>query len=194
MSNYYYEELDDNELVKIISQSNSHDHRAFEALVYRHEPMAFRICLRILGQESDANDVLQEVFLRMYRHLDKFEGKSSFKTWLMTIVRNECFSFISRNRKDREIGFEESEELETHDDQQLAPVENQAIARDLIVKTFSVLGHVDREIIAFRFIAELSLEEISETLSLSLSATKMRLYRAVERFNSAARKNQEGEG
>ncbi len=157
---------------------------AFEALVRRHEPLVFEACIRYLGNEQDAQEVSQDIFMRVFHGLGKFEGRASFRSWLFRIARNEC---ASRYRRWKQW------------DERRAAIRNQLIDDGLtsvpapafhegwtgpVGETLSRLSEQDREILILRHIAELALQEIADTLDIGLSATKMRLYRAEERFRT----------
>ena len=127
---------------------------------------------------------MQEVFVKVFRKLNAFEGRSSFSTWLFTITRNECLTAISKRAS-----------LPTHAadtfDEELVP-SGEALPTDrleqadLLEKTLARLKPEDREVLVARFVSGLRIEEVADVLDLSLSAAKMRLYRAMERFRAAA--------
>lgn len=148
--------------------------RAYEALMKRHESLLYRICLRILGNSDDAYDVVQEVMIKAFNALPRFEGRSSFKTWLIQIARNTCFTLQSKLKRNRE--FKEMLENETQEDASDS-LKTDAFDVDSIL---SDLNEKDREILVMRFIAELQFDEIAEVCDISLSAAKMRVYRATE--------------
>ena len=84
----------------LIRQARSGDVAAREELFRRHFNMAYRVAFRQLGQEQDAQDAVQDAFVKALRHLDDFDGRSGFKTWLMRIVTNAAFD-LGRRRKRR---------------------------------------------------------------------------------------------
>ena len=86
-------ELDDNVLVE---QARNGDRRAFSVLVRRHQTVVYRSCYRILGDREDAKDASQEAFIRAYRKLDTFKGRSAFKTWLLRVAMNVSLNERSR--------------------------------------------------------------------------------------------------
>jgi RNA polymerase sigma-70 factor (ECF subfamily) len=90
--------LDDTILVK---QTRNGDRRAFSELAQRHQAAVYRSCYRILGDVEDAEDATQEAFIRAYRKLDTFRGRSTFKTWLVRVAMNVSLNErTSRRRKD----------------------------------------------------------------------------------------------
>jgi RNA polymerase sigma-70 factor (ECF subfamily) len=147
---------------------------AFEALMKRHEQLLYRVCYRFLGNPDDASDVSQEVMVKVFGYLPKFEGRSMFKTWLMQIARNTCFTMQAKLKRQRE--FKDMLEKETQDEPQ-----DRIITEAMDVETIlSTLNSQDREVLIMRFIAELQFDEIAEVCDISLSAAKMRVYRATE--------------
>ncbi|MGB5707008.1 MAG: sigma-70 family RNA polymerase sigma factor [Arenicellales bacterium] len=160
---------------------------AYEELMLRHERIMFQVCQRLLDRPEDAAEVVQEVMLKVYHHLVSFEGRSKFKTWLMQIVRRECFTYYKKNKQiNRHTSVDEFSGIENlhtglassdHD-----KTDNQIRASQIL----AAIDFDDRQILTLRFIADLDLAEISEVLDLKLSATKMRLYRALDRARSIA--------
>ena len=151
--------------------------RAFETLMRKYERLLFRVCFRILGNQHDADDTCQDVMVKAFHGLSKFEGRSSFKTWLLTIAHNCCYSAIAKHKRNRDLftfldaaenTIEASSELSTD-------------ALD-VEKLLLKLSPQDREVLTLRYMADLKLEEIAEVCGLKLSATKMRIYRATEQL------------
>ena len=90
-----------------IARARDGDHEAFRVLVERYQGRAYRLALRVLRDEEAAKDVVQEGFLKVYRSLDRFEGRSSFYTWLYRLVMNLCIDFKRRDRSGRMVEFRE---------------------------------------------------------------------------------------
>jgi RNA polymerase sigma-70 factor (ECF subfamily) len=147
---------------------------AYEALMKRHEKLLHRVCYRLLGNEEDAYDISQEVMVKVFGYLPRFEGRSTFKTWLMQIARNTCFTMQAKLKRQRE--FKDMLEKETENQ----PVDRIITEKMDIESILSTLNKQDREVLILRYIAELQFDEIAETCEISLSAAKMRVYRATE--------------
>ena len=151
---------------------------AFEALMRRHEKLLYSVCYRIVGNRADADDVSQDIMVKVFNTLPRFEGRSSFKTWLMKVATNTCYTHISRAKRRREIteqwveerGGDQTTHLST------AAYDVERILGDVPAAT--------REVLTLRYVADLSLKEIAEALDISLSAAKMRLYRATEELSA----------
>lgn len=174
-----YKSLTDECLVARACEELPYRTGAYEELMQRHERLMFGVCLRLLGNRQDAEDITQDVMLKVFAKLDSFEGRSSFKTWLVRVTRNACMDWL----KKKAISRQYTEALANEPQQQTTVEyeENRAIG------LLKELSPTDREILTLRFVADLSLVEISETTDLSLSATKMRLYRAIERLRELAK-------
>ena len=147
---------------------------AFEQLMKRHEGLLYRVCYRLLGNPDDANDVCQEVMVKVFGYLPKFEGRSMFKTWLMQIARNTSFTMHAKLKRRREL--HDMLERETEDE----PTDRMRTDAMDVESILSTLKEQDREVLIMRFIAELQFYEIAEVCDISLSAAKMRVYRATE--------------
>lgn len=155
---------------------------AYEALVRRHQSNLFRFCRRILRDADRAEDATQETLIRVYHALSDFEGRSDFKTWLFTIARNVCVTRMKRSAMESQL--RESYERDQH----LAPSAEQSNGCTPDVdELLAGMPAEDREILSLRFVAGLSLQEIADSYTLTLSAAKMRLYRAVEQLRALVR-------
>ena len=156
---------------------------AFNVLLGRHREWILKHCAFRLGNHHDAQDVTQQVMLRAWQAIDRFEGRSAFRTWLYTIAENQCRSFAVKRMR-----YVQSEHIESLIDLYLEDAStgvaeryacNQAVAAAL-----ENVNNKAREVLLLRFFQEQALEEIATTLAISLSAAKMRLYRSIEQFRS----------
>src|SRR5437870_11512574 len=111
MASVFREESDST----LVAATKNGESQAFEFLVKRHEAKTFSVAFRITRNREDAQDVVQQSFHKAFMHLDRFQGKSSFSTWLTRIVINEGLMCLRRNRSRREVSLgdaeSESEEL-----------------------------------------------------------------------------------
>lgn len=180
------EDLEDDALIERCRAEIPHQTVAFHELVRRYEGMVYHTCLRMLGSVEEAEETCQDAFLRVFQKLHQFEGRSSFKTWLFRVVYNFCMTrrrkLAIRRERGTEIHAEIVRESETQDEEAEA---NETELSETVHRAIDRLKPDDKEIIQLRFISDLSLEEIAEILGLGLSATKMRLYRAMDRFKNA---------
>jgi RNA polymerase sigma-70 factor (ECF subfamily) len=178
-SRYDPRELSDEELVARANVELLHVTRAYEELMRRYQRTLFNVCARYLGSERDADDVCQEVMLKVLYGLKNFEGKSKFKTWLYSITYNECITQYRKERRKRRL----------LDALSLDPQEEAVEERPVKAEGSSGLDRwlvhvnpIDREILVLRFVAELEFQEIADIMHMGLSATKMRYKRALDRL------------
>jgi RNA polymerase sigma-70 factor (ECF subfamily) len=90
-----------------VAQARKGDDRAFAELVKRYEAKIFRLAQHITQNREDAEDVLQETFLRAYEHLDQFQGNSKFYTWIVRIAVNQALMKLRRRRTDKSVSLDE---------------------------------------------------------------------------------------
>jgi RNA polymerase sigma-70 factor, ECF subfamily len=178
-SRYDPRELSDEELVARANVELLHITRAYEELMRRYQRTLFNVCARYLGSERDADDVCQEVMLKVLYGLKNFEGKSKFKTWLYSITYNECITqYRKERRKRRLLDALSLDPLEEAVEEPPVKTENSAGLDRWLVH----VNPIDREILVLRFVAELEFQEIADIMHMGLSATKMRYKRALDRL------------
>lgn len=149
---------------------------AYEELVRKYEPTVLNTCRYLLSDLEDSEETSQDVFIRVFNHIKRFNQKSTFRTWLYRIVRNCCYTRMKQQEKHNILKkeFLLNSDYEVHQSDKDDPMSSK------MVEALGKLSPEDREIITLRFISELSLKEISETMEIQLSATKMRLYRSID--------------
>jgi len=172
-----------------VERARSGDSDAFRLLVEQHSRAVFRLAFRMTGNEQDAEDVVQETFLRAYRQLDKYEARSSFSTWLYRIASNYSLDLI-RMRKRHEEKRERGSKAEERDILQTIPVNapgpdriahsNQVQAR--VNEALNELSDQERTAFVLRHFEGLSIDEIGETLGTGTNATKHSIFRAVQKL------------
>ena len=160
---------------------------AFSVLADRYREAVVRRCRYRLGNLDDAQDVAQEVLLRAYRGLDRFQGQASFRTWLSAIVENECATFAVR--RGRHVLTDHLRSLiELHEAQGRSASSPDPALAGSVRKALAAVGEPGRQVLYLRFYQERSLAEIAEVLEISLSAAKMRLYRGLEQLRVCYRR------
>lgn len=172
-------ELTDEELVTRAHQELFHVTRAYEELMRRYQRTLFNVCARYLGNERDADDVCQEVMLKVLYGLKNFEGKSKFKTWLYSITYNECITQYRKERRKRRLIDALSLEPQEEASEEKSPKVEDKAGLD---RWLEHVNPIDREILILRFVAELEFQEIADIMHMGLSATKMRYKRALDRM------------
>lgn len=143
---------------------------AFEELFRKYQSRLFSICRHFLGNESDAEDAVQDAFLSIYYGLKRFRGDSSFYTWAYGITVRSC---VSHRRKHRRVTEQLGEMAECADDRGTADIE-----RIVIRQAVSKLPDQHRMVLILKYYEQLSMEEMSPILGCSADQIKMRLHRA----------------
>jgi RNA polymerase sigma-70 factor (ECF subfamily) len=162
------------------------DVSAYDTLVRKYERQLFRIAQHITQNREDAEDVMQDAFLKAYEKLDQFQGNSKFYTWLVRIAVNESLMRLRKRRTGKMVSIDEDIETEEgsvpRDLADWAPDPeqnyNQAELAEILRKTIQGLPQGFRIVFVLRDVEGLSTEETAETLGLSIPAVKSRLLRA----------------
>jgi RNA polymerase sigma-70 factor, ECF subfamily len=175
--------MDDAELV---SQVRAGEQSAFAELIRRHHAWVIGLCAAALGDKSAADDAAQEVFLKAYQSLPKFQGGSSFSTWLHRIAANHCLDLLRRRSRRPTESWDELLEKEGDNIHRLlaaAPdAERSREDAELVTRVLDRLSPEYRLILTLREIQGLSYEEIAAAMGCSLDSVKARLQRARKDF------------
>lgn len=155
------------------------DGPAFVALLERHRRRVWRICFRLMGNEHDAGDAAQEVFVRLFLKRGEFRGRSRFTTWLHGIAVRTCLTMRrgqTRREKREAAGAAEIDRQQTR-------AETAAVNLSLdLARMLDTLDEEDRALVILKYAEEYSYEDLSEMFGLSESACKMRISRAREKL------------
>jgi RNA polymerase sigma-70 factor, ECF subfamily len=165
----------DEEIINLVAHG---DTEAFGILVRRYEDFVFTLARGIVGSEEQAKDISQEVFLRAYRALRRFEKKSCFKTWLYRIAYNTSLSHLKKMPNNMESIEDSIREIESHDS---GPHPAKYLLRKLINKLNPEL----KAVIIFHYYDDLKYEEIAEILDCPIGTVKVRLFRAKHELKKA---------
>jgi RNA polymerase sigma-70 factor, ECF subfamily len=154
------------------------DGAAFTMLVDRHSPACLRFARRMLGSHEDAEDAAQEAFVRAHRALARYDGRTSFRTWLMSILVNRCrTALLQRHRRTRRVVLDDAAL-----DQAPAVEGSDRDLRDSIERALAQLEAGQREAFLLKHVEQLTYEEMAEATGLGVSALKMRVQRACDRL------------
>jgi len=170
----------------LVDAARNGDIGAFEQLVRRYDRNVFRIAQHITQNREDAEDVVQDAFLKAFQNLGQFQGQSKFYTWLVRIAVNEALMRLRRRRPERTVSLDE--DVKTEEDSIPREVADwspnpeqlysQAELKDILSKTIQGLSPGFRTVFVLRDVEALSTEETAEALNLSIPAVKSRLLRA----------------
>lgn len=174
------EDAEDIRLMGLVSAGQSD---AFEQLVERHQRLVVGTVARMLGNNSDAEDIAQQVFVRVWKNTSRYVPRARFTTWLLTITRNLVFNELRRRSRHSQVPLQtevDEEERPLKDERTLAP-DASLLEQELqqaIEAAIASLPETQRMAVVLRRYEQLSYEEIAEILEQSVSAVKSLLFRA----------------
>jgi RNA polymerase sigma-70 factor (ECF subfamily) len=164
----------------LVVRARAEDTEAFEALVRKYQGWVFTLAYRMLGDRADAEEIAQEIFLKIYRGLGRFKGDARFSTWVYRIATNHCLNHLESRR--RRVGSQTNPGhlVEGVSDPAPGPdqVVEQADVRNLVQQALLRLTPEHRGILVLREIQGLAYEEIGELLGLESGTVRSRLHRA----------------
>src|ERR1044072_7432413 len=170
----------------LVRAAKAGDISAFEKLVHRYDRNVFRIAQHITQNREDAEDVVEDAFLKAYQNLGQFQEQSKFYTWLVRIAVNEALMRLRRRRPERMVSLDE--DIKTEEDSMPREVADwapnpeqlygQGELKEILSKTIQGLPPSFRTVFVLRDVEGLSTEETAEALELSVPAVKSRLLRA----------------
>lgn len=167
----------------LMARIGAGDHEAFRELVERHQNAVIGTVAKMLGNSSEAEDISQQVFLRIWRNAKRYRPEAKFTTYLFTITRNLVFNETRRRGRKKEVSADEREEnshhlIEDSPDRQPDAEILQAELQRAVDDAIASLPDAQRVAVVLRRYEQLPYEEIAEVLGLSLSAVKSLLFRA----------------
>jgi RNA polymerase sigma-70 factor (ECF subfamily) len=180
---------------ELVRMAQSGTESAFEELIRRHQQRVFALVSGILRRQEDVEDIAQQVFLKVYLSLRKFDQRAAFSTWLYKITVNECWDYL-RKKKVRPLVYESdlSEEQVSRLDGivsagrvVLGPNER-AEVKDLLERMLDKLPEQDRQLLVLKEIEGFSVQELAEILGLNVNTVKVRLFRARGRIMESYRR------
>jgi RNA polymerase sigma-70 factor, ECF subfamily len=187
--------VDDRELVRLAQQE---DQEAFEELIRRHQHRVFAVAGGILRRREDVEDIAQQVFVKAYFSLKRFDQRAAFSTWLYKITVNECWDLL-RKKKVRPLVYES--DLSEEQARQVTAAEEKdgggpdvserLEARERVERLLEGLDERDRLMLILKEVEGFAVEEIADLLDLNANTVKVRLFRARRRIVARVRKRGE---
>jgi RNA polymerase sigma-70 factor (ECF subfamily) len=174
---------EDAEDIRLMGLASAGDMDAFQQLVERHQRLVVGTVGRMLGTSSDAEDIAQQVFVRVWKNLKRYEPRAKFTTWLLKITRNLVFNELRRRSRHPAVPLQsetDEEERPLKDEYAVSPdaslLEHEL--QEAVDAAIAQLPETQRMAVILRRYEELSYEEIAESLDQSVSAVKSLLFRA----------------
>ena len=181
-----------------LARARRGDGEAFRELVERHSHSVFRLAFRMTGNEQDAEDVVQESFLRAYKQLARFESRANFGTWLYRITANCAVDHIRARQARHDVSRGEALDTEVHQPAADAPdPERRAHSAEIertVQQAMNGLSPLERAAFTLRHYEGRSIDEIATTLGLGMSAAKHSVFRAVKKLRLALEPLREANG
>ena len=177
----------------LVREAQGGNHAAFAQLVHAHDETVLRVALRITGSQSDAQDIYQEVFLKVYKKLNCFRFDSSFSTWISRITTNTCLDYLRKARHRREndtikVGFDGLEQDlldQVADDRPTNDPEKELLRRELRVYILCALKQLtpqERMVFDMKHFQGMKLRAVGEILNISEGSVKTCLVRATRKL------------
>ena len=158
------------------------DQKAFSALVAAYEKSVYRMCWRFFMNEEDSLDAVQEVFIKVYRAIGKFEGRSSLKTWIYRITSNTCISIAEKKKREKEgllqtfMTWWSGESQETPEEE-ILDREIRNLNQKMVAEKVAALPEAYRMPVILKDMEGMSLEKIAEILDVPIGTVKSRINR-----------------
>ncbi|HEY6953031.1 MAG TPA: sigma-70 family RNA polymerase sigma factor [Bacteroidota bacterium] len=171
---------------RLVNAFKAGDRRAFEELVRKYQRQVANIVYLTLGSREDVQDIAQEVFIRVYRSIDKFEFDASFFSWIYRITVNLCIDELRRRKIKRALSLDFLTEgtLEKEKKSKTQVLASDGVLddekREIILAALQKMSHEHRQVMILREYEELSYAEIASYLGISVQAVKSRIFRARE--------------
>jgi RNA polymerase sigma-70 factor, ECF subfamily len=180
---------------ELVRRAQQEDKEAFEELVRRHEGRVFAVASGILRNKEDVEDIAQQVFLKAYFSLKRFDQRAAFSTWLYKITVNECWDVL-RKRKVRpllyeaELSEEQARQYQASEEvrDSRADTSERLAMRQQLDKLLDCLEERDRTMLVLKEVQGFSVEEIAEILEINGNTVKVRLFRARQRIAERMRR------
>ncbi len=174
------------EFGQLVDAARHDDHEAFAEIVRRTHADTFTLARRLVSDDDDASDVVQDAYLRAFRSIRKFRGDAQFTTWLYRITANCASTHLGKRRRHRHDEFDdEANVIDLHPDHDPAVATDGALLRDRVEVAVAALPPKLRAVVVLRDIYDLNHGEIAEELGISESAAKVRLHRARRKLRAA---------
>lgn len=165
----------------VVSRSQCRDLAAFEQLVRNHQPYAFSLAMKFLCDEAEASDIVQESFLRVWKHIDRYDPNQKFTTWLYKIVANLCVDRLRALKRNRGIFLSRERDPmmeDLPDERDWETLRSHEQLADIIRVLSNRLSRTQKIVFTLRDLQDLTVEEVVEITGLSIGSVKTNLHYA----------------
>ena len=175
---------------EIISRVLKGDRQIFAQIVERYQNYVFTLVLRMIDNREDAEEVSQDIFVKAYRSLADFRGESKFSTWLYTIVRTSCITFLRKKKLDTTSIDNEKTfiQVENQESSFKANTIEQKSRHAMVNEAIQMLSPDDAQVITLFYKGEQTLEEMGNILGMEPNTVKVKLHRARQRLKEKMEK------
>jgi len=175
---------------ELVRRAQSGDREAFEDLIQTHEQRVFAIVNGVLRRREDVEDVVQQIFIKVFVALKRFDLRSTFSTWLYKVAVNECYDYLRKKRVRRlvyesDLSEEQVRQMESFEEGAVgshrhaaADASQRAEMRQVVERLLDEISEQDRLMMVLKEVEGFSVEEIGEILGLNVNTVKVRLFRA----------------
>jgi RNA polymerase sigma-70 factor, ECF subfamily len=175
---------------EILKRCRLKDVEAFQKLVEHYQAYAFKLAFRLVCNDDDAKDVIQESFIRVWKHIHEFDSKNQFSTWLFKIVTNLCFDYLKSKKRRNNIPLEQLSNAA-----QNLMLDKEADESFININLIQVIGALANELtpkqraaFILRDLQEMEMDEIAEILNMSTEKIKSNLYYARQNIRQKLKK------
>lgn len=171
-----------NSEAEFVDRLKRKEQQAFAQLVSTYEKNVYRLCFRFFSDENDALDATQEVFIKIYKAIGRFEGRSSLKTWIYRIASNTCLTIVDKKKKEKEgllqsiLNWWATPSPETPEEE-ILDRETKILNQKIVAEKIASLPDAYRMPVIFKDMEGLSLEKISEIMEIPVGTVKSRINR-----------------
>jgi RNA polymerase sigma-70 factor (ECF subfamily) len=180
---------------ELVRRAQKEDKEAFEELIRRHQHRVFAVAGGILKRREDVEDIAQQVFVKAYFSIKRFDQRAAFSTWLYKITVNECWDLLRKKKVrplvyEADLSEEQARQVETSEERRsTAPdISDRLAAQQRVERLLEGLDERDRLMLILKEVEGFSIEEVAAVLDLNANTVKVRLFRARRRVVSQARK------
>ncbi|RMD72374.1 MAG: sigma-70 family RNA polymerase sigma factor [Bacteroidetes bacterium] len=170
-------------------RSPAHAEQGLRLLMRKYQERLYWLIRQMVGNHEDANDVLQEVFIKVYRHADSFEGRSGLYTWLYRIATNEALGFLRKQQRRRSYSMDDEDNGLAHRLEADSWFDADG-ARQALAEAIERLPDKQRQVFELRYFDEMSYKDMSELLGTSVGALKASFHHAVKKVEEHLRATQ----